>query len=185
VMVRVVVVAHRETMVAEGISAALARFPWIVPGGATTAASEVERLGARAHAVAIEAELPGAGVAADRLRRGGVRVVFLGEANGEDDVRVPTSAPVRALAAALAPGEGRSMVDHSGPLTSRESEILRLAARGLSGRQVARQLGISPKTVERHKTRIFAKLGVPNQTAAVSALRDGMGREERWNRSIT
>jgi DNA-binding CsgD family transcriptional regulator len=35
------------------------------------------------------------------------------------------------------------------------------------GKQVARHLGISPKTVEQHKTRIFAKLGVPNQAAAV------------------
>ena len=38
----------------------------------------------------------------------------------------------------------------------------------MSGKQVARHLGISPKTVEHHKTRIFAKLGVPNQTAAVT-----------------
>lgn len=183
-MVRIVAVAHRDTMVAEGISAALARYPWIVSAGATTAASEVERLGAQAHAVAIDAELPGAVVAADRLRRGGVRVVFLGEANGDEDVRVPTTAPVRALAAALAPGEP-NVVSGSGTLTSREAEILQLAAKGLSGRQVARQLGISPKTVERHKTRIFAKLGVPNQTAAVSLMRDGIGRGQVWNRSIT
>jgi DNA-binding NarL/FixJ family response regulator len=42
-------------------------------------------------------------------------------------------------------------------------------SRGLAGKQVARHLGISPKTVERHKTRIFAKLGVANQAAAVRA----------------
>jgi DNA-binding CsgD family transcriptional regulator len=111
-------------------------------------------------------------------------VVFLGEADGEEDVRVPTTAPVKALAAALAPGEPHA-VNGSGPLTSREAEILRLAAKGLSGRQVARQLGISPKTVERHKTRIFAKLGVPNQTAAVSIMRDGIGRGQAWSRSTT
>ena len=184
-MVRTVVVAHRQVMVAEGISAALARYPWIVSVGATNAASEAERLGARAHAVAIDAEMPGAGVAADRLRRGGVRVVFLGEADGEEDVRVPTTSPVRALAAALAPGEGNGGFARPEPLTSRESEILQLAAKGLSGRQVARQLGISPKTVEHHKTRIFAKLGVPNQTAAVSAMREAIGRGQSWNRSIT
>jgi DNA-binding CsgD family transcriptional regulator len=49
-------------------------------------------------------------------------------------------------------------------------EILSLIARGLSGKQVARHLGISRKTIEHHKTRIFAKLGVPNQTAACLAL---------------
>jgi DNA-binding CsgD family transcriptional regulator len=45
---------------------------------------------------------------------------------------------------------------------------MRLVSRGLVGKQIARQLGISPKTVERHKTRIFAKLGVANQAAAVN-----------------
>jgi DNA-binding CsgD family transcriptional regulator len=55
-----------------------------------------------------------------------------------------------------------------GRLTAREEQILRLVSRGLAGKQVARQLGISPKTVERHKTRIFAKLGVANQAAAVN-----------------
>jgi DNA-binding NarL/FixJ family response regulator len=184
-MVCVVVVAHRETMVAEGISAALARFPWIVSAGATTAASEVERLAARAHAVALDAELPGAAAAASRLRRGGVRVVFLGDGSDEEDVRVPTNAPVRALAAALAPGQEPAEPEATDGLTARENEILHLAAKGLSGRQMARHLGISPKTIERHKTRLFAKLGVPNQTAAVSIMRDRMGRGQLWNRSLT
>jgi DNA-binding CsgD family transcriptional regulator len=37
----------------------------------------------------------------------------------------------------------------------------------MAAKQVARHLGISPKTVERHKGHIFAKLGVSNQAAAV------------------
>ena len=57
--------------------------------------------------------------------------------------------------------------------------MLSLAAQGLSGKQVARVLGISPKTVEHHKTRAFAKLGVPNQAAAVAAL---MEEEASWIR---
>lgn len=181
-MPRVVVVAHRETMVAEGISAALARYPGIAPAAATTAASEVERLGASAHAVAIDAQLPGAVAAADRLRRGGVRVVFLGDADGEEGVRVSTTSSVEALAEALVPGVPPAS---PGRLTGREAEVLSLVAKGLTGRQVAKQLKISPKTIERHKTRIFAKLGVPNQAAAVFAMRDRMGRRERWNRSTT
>ena len=48
----------------------------------------------------------------------------------------------------------------------RERQILSLVTDGLAGKQVARVLGISPKTVERHKTRIYSKLGVPNQAAA-------------------
>ena len=70
-------------MVAEGISAALARYSGIVSLGATTAATDAERLGAQAYAVAIDPALPGALVAAGRLRRMGVRVVFLGDASTE------------------------------------------------------------------------------------------------------
>lgn len=172
-MPRTVVVAHRETMVAEGISAALGRYPGIVPVGATTVARDAERLGSRADAVAIDPQLPGARGVARRLRREGVRVVLLGHANGEDEeVRVSTAAPVSALAAALAP-EVRSVPPTSEGLTRREREVLRLVAKGLPGKRVARELGISPKTVERHKTRIFAKLGVPNQAAAAFAYANG------------
>jgi DNA-binding NarL/FixJ family response regulator len=54
-------------------------------------------------------------------------------------------------------------------------------ARGLAAKQVARQLRISPKTVERHKTRIFTKLRVPNQAAAVRAAMDReLGRSDTW-----
>ena len=186
---RPVVVAHREAMVAEGISSALGRYPGIVSLGAVTAASDAERLGAHAYAVAIDPSLPDAVAAAGRLRRNGVRVVFLGgaiEATGdgadeEEGVRVPTHAPVATLAAALAPGS-RSP-EALATLTPREQEILRLIAKGRSGKQVARQLGISAKTVERHKTRIFAKLGVPNQAAAAFAYGERIERDRAWSAS--
>lgn len=47
-------------------------------------------------------------------------------------------------------------------LTAREQEVLREAARGLHAKEIAATLGISPRTVEVHKTRIMAKLGVRN-----------------------
>ena len=190
---RAVVVAHREAMVAEGISAALARYPGIVSLGATTAARDAERLGAQAYAVAIDPALPGALPAAGKLRRMGVRVVFLGDGNGdvvneaedgeEEGLRVPTHAPVATLAAALAPGS-RSP-EAPATLTEREQEVLRLIAKGRSGKQVAKQLGISPKTVERHKTRIFAKLGVPNQAAAAFLYGERIERSRAWSASTT
>jgi DNA-binding NarL/FixJ family response regulator len=46
------------------------------------------------------------------------------------------------------------------PLTSRESEILKLIAEGYSGRQIAEELVISQKTVERHRSNILEKLGL-------------------------
>jgi DNA-binding NarL/FixJ family response regulator len=178
---RAVVVAHSETMVAEGISAALARYPGFVSLGATTLATDAERLGAQAQAVVIDARLPGAPVAAERLRRMGVRVVFLGETNGEingdEGVRVTTNATIAALAAALAPDS--RVAPTPARLTEREQDILRLVAKGRSAKQVARQLGISPKTVERHKTRIFSKLGVPNQAAAAFAFSERIERTIR------
>lgn len=47
-------------------------------------------------------------------------------------------------------------------LTAREREVMHLLGQGLQNREVAEQLGLSPRTVEVHKARILAKLGVRN-----------------------
>jgi FixJ family two-component response regulator len=47
-------------------------------------------------------------------------------------------------------------------LTARERDVLEQAAKGLHAKEIAAQLGISPRTVEVHKTRIMEKLGVRN-----------------------
>lgn len=47
-------------------------------------------------------------------------------------------------------------------LTAREREVMEHAARGLHAKEIAAALGISPRTVEVHKTRLMAKLGVRN-----------------------
>jgi RNA polymerase sigma factor (sigma-70 family) len=47
-------------------------------------------------------------------------------------------------------------------LTPREREVLEHAARGLHAKEIAATLGISARTVEVHKTRLMAKLGVRN-----------------------
>lgn len=52
-------------------------------------------------------------------------------------------------------------------VSSREIAVLRLLARGLPNKQIARQLGISPRTVEGHLTHIFNKLGVGSRTEAL------------------
>jgi DNA-binding NarL/FixJ family response regulator len=185
VSVRTVVVAHREAMVAEGIASALSRYPEIVPVGVATSVAEASARAARADAVALDLSLPGAAEAAAELQRRGVRVVFLadGEAEEDEGMRVSTTSSVAALAAALVPGAGElRQTPHV--LTTREREILTLVSQGMAGKQVARHLGISPKTVEHHKTRIFAKLRVPNQAAAVSfAMSDGLQRSSSWNLS--
>ncbi len=47
-------------------------------------------------------------------------------------------------------------------LTAREREVMDQAATGLHAKEIASNLGISPRTVEVHKTRLMAKLGVRN-----------------------
>lgn len=57
---------------------------------------------------------------------------------------------------------------HGGALTPRELEVLAAMSDGLSAKAVAHRLGISVKTVENHKTRIFDKLDVRTQAEAVA-----------------
>jgi DNA-binding CsgD family transcriptional regulator len=54
-----------------------------------------------------------------------------------------------------------------GALTNREVEVLALLARGLSTRELASRLNISPATVRNHVRNIFVKLDVHNRVAAV------------------
>jgi DNA-binding NarL/FixJ family response regulator len=52
-----------------------------------------------------------------------------------------------------------------GTLTEREQELFLLLAQGLQVVEVARKLSISPKTVENHRTSIYAKLGLEDRLA--------------------
>lgn len=51
-------------------------------------------------------------------------------------------------------------------LTAREVEVLRLLARGLTNKQTAQELVISPKTVGRHVESIYSKIGASTRAAA-------------------
>ncbi|HXF65590.1 MAG TPA: response regulator [Burkholderiales bacterium] len=56
----------------------------------------------------------------------------------------------------------RAEAERLAQLTAREREVLEHVARGLHAKEIAAELRISPRTVEVHKTRIMAKLGVRN-----------------------
>jgi DNA-binding NarL/FixJ family response regulator len=75
------------------------------------------------------------------------------------------AAPALARVAELS---GMPKQDAPGGLTPREVEVLRVVATGATNREVADRLIISEKTVARHVSNIFAKLGVASRAAATA-----------------
>ena len=62
-----------------------------------------------------------------------------------------------------------------GELSARELDVLRLLARGLENSEIARELGISPRTAKNHVSSVLSKLGLPSRVqAAVFAVRQGL-----------
>ncbi len=61
-------------------------------------------------------------------------------------------------------------------LTDKQKEVLDLVARGMSNRLIARQLGISEKTVKTHLTAIYSAIGVTDRVQAALWATQGQGR---------
>ena len=77
----------------------------------------------------------------------------------------------------LAPKAARELLGSRGSapasqLTDREREVLRLVTRGLSNKLIARELGISEKTVKAHLTTVFQRIGVTDRVQAAMWARD-------------
>jgi DNA-binding NarL/FixJ family response regulator len=62
--------------------------------------------------------------------------------------------------------EGRPDLPHS--FTARQQEIMALIASGLSDKQIAACLGLSPRTVRTHLERLFRNHALHSRTAAVA-----------------
>jgi DNA-binding CsgD family transcriptional regulator len=75
------------------------------------------------------------------------------------------STPAVAYVDSLAPNAVR---DPGHPLTRREVEVLRVVASGATNRSVASSLFLSEKTVARHVSNIFTKLGISSRAGATA-----------------
>ena len=63
---------------------------------------------------------------------------------------------------------GKPAEQPAGGLTGREAQVLRLVAAGKTNRMIAADLFLSEKTVARHVSNIFAKLGLKSRSAATA-----------------
>jgi DNA-binding NarL/FixJ family response regulator len=139
-------------------------------------------------------DLDGAGATAEiRARRPETQILVLTTYDTDSDIvraidagaigyllkDVPHEEITRAVRAAargepvLAPAVAERLMDRarggaSDTFTGREIEVLRLAARGLSNSEIARELFVSPTTVKAHLAHIYRKLSVSDRTAAVT-----------------
>lgn len=118
-----------------------------------------------------------------RLEREAARAVFseLGAAPALSELEqsaqeqpAPVAPGARTVPAPAAGNDAGHSPD-AGPLTARETEVIRLLADGLSNRDIAVELFISEKTVARHLSNIFTKLGLTSRSAATAyAYRHGL-----------
>ena len=100
--------------------------------------------------------------------RVGARGYLLKE-SGQDEVL----AALRTVAAGgqvLGPRVGEGAAPQE-PLTEREAEVASLMARGSTNAEIARELGVSLKTVQNHVSHVLLKLGVRDRTQATLRLR--------------
>jgi len=76
---------------------------------------------------------------------------------------------------------GNSGADPYSTLTSREQEVMRMLAEGLTPKDVAERLYISPKTVENHRTNLMKKLGLQSTVELIRyAARLGLIDLDTW-----
>lgn len=111
----------------------------------------------------------------DQLVNAGAEGIFLKNAPIEElcDGLREIAAGRRIIAAQAGAILAEAPASHE--LSGREIEVLHCIARGLSNTGIAEHLGVSPKTVDSHRTSLMRKLDVHSTaTLLVRAMRDGL-----------
>jgi DNA-binding CsgD family transcriptional regulator len=116
-----------------------------------------------------------------RLRRAHAMVQARAQLTAALDVFADLGAgpwAVQAETELLATGMTRSQTRGVGPgsLTHQERSVAELAAAGLSNKQIAHRLVISPRTVSAHLRQVFPKLGITSRASIGDAIRTGTAR---------
>jgi DNA-binding CsgD family transcriptional regulator len=106
--------------------------------------------------------------AVDAARQARNELELLGATRDADDA----ASLMRSLGA-----RGRAGPRSAGLLSRRETEVLRLVGEGLSNREIATRLFISPKTAEHHVGRIYAKLDLKSRAEAAAYAVRNLGPE--------
>jgi ATP/maltotriose-dependent transcriptional regulator MalT len=97
-----------------------------------------------------------------------------GDEEGAEASLAAAAAAFARLGATLDVREVEALRAAAGPgtlpcgLTAREAEVLRLVATGLTNKQIGAELSLSSKTITRHLSNIFAKIGVSSRAAATA-----------------
>ena len=111
-----------------------------------------------------------------RARQGLARALSaLGRDEATADHLAAADALLERLGASRPAPQGSGDAGNAAGLTSRELEVLRLVASGKTNREIGAELFLSHKTVARHLSNIFFKLGVSTRTAAATrAYQEGL-----------
>jgi non-specific serine/threonine protein kinase len=88
---------------------------------------------------------------------------------GEDIVRsaLALSSTTKSVATSAPASMEEPISVYPARLTSREVEVLRVVAAGLTNKQAAERLSVTPRTINAHLTSIYGKIGVTSRTGAV------------------
>lgn len=100
-----------------------------------------------------------------------IRLAARGESLLEPSVAAKLVAEFTRLAG-RAPAEAKPAVELVEPLSSREREVLRFLAQGLSNKEIGQRLNIAEGTVKNHMSQVLGKLGVLDRTQAALRARE-------------